>query len=72
MNFKDSYFKNSPLLHFITGTLWFVIAAVIAYKMQSFPGFVFRLPILTSIVGIGYYARGIYLIAKNRQQNESH
>lgn len=59
-------FKNSPLFHFIVGTLWFITAAITAYEAQTFLG---SAPIIFGIAGIGYYARSIYLFIKNRQHD---
>ena len=63
-------FKDSPLFHFIVGTLWSVAAAVTAYEHRTFSGPVFWPSILLGIAGIGYYVRCIYLIIKNRQHTK--
>ena len=39
-------FKNSPLFHFIIGTLWGVTAAITAYETQTYLGSVYWPPIL--------------------------
>lgn len=59
-------FQNSPLFHFIVGTLWFAAAIVTALEHQTFVGPVFWPPILLSAAGIYFYARGIFLIIKRR------
>lgn len=63
-------FKNSPLFHFIIGTLWLAAAAITAYETQVFVGPVYWPPILFGMAGIGFYARCIYLIIKYRQHNK--
>lgn len=44
--------KNSPLFHFIVGTLWFLAAAVTALEHQAFIGNIYWPPIILSIAGV--------------------
>ena len=59
-------FKNSPLFHFMIGTLWFITAAVTAYETKAFLGSVYWPPVLFGAAGICFYARCIYLIIKRQ------
>ena len=61
--------KNSPLFHFVVGTLWFVTAVITAFEIQTFIGSVYWPPILYGASGVCFYVRGFYLIIKNRQNS---
>ena len=60
--------KNSPLFHFIVGTLWFLAAAVTALEQQAFIGNIYWPPIILSIAGVYFYARFVYLIIKEHKR----
>ena len=55
-------FQNSPLFHFVTGTLWFLAAVVLWVEKRPFIGL-----ILIGCLGVYFYARGFYLIGKARR-----
>lgn len=62
-------FRNSPVYHFVVGTLWLVVAVLTAIKNPMYVGSVYWPPILLGAVGVFDYVWAIVLIVKNRRQS---
>ena len=62
--------RDSPLFHFILGTLFIVSATLTAIENPVFLGLVYWPPILLGCAGMYFYARGIVLAVKDGRGNQ--